>query len=66
VTLTELTTGIPGLQLAAESNPTLTGLAYDSRQVKPGDLFFALPGARSNGFRAGFTTSRPAASRSRG
>ncbi|HEY5792959.1 MAG TPA: UDP-N-acetylmuramoyl-L-alanyl-D-glutamate--2,6-diaminopimelate ligase [Chthoniobacterales bacterium] len=49
MTLSELTTGIPGVQLAAETNPEITGLTYDSRQVSPGDLFFALPGAKTNG-----------------
>ena len=30
-------------------NPTVTGLEYDSRNVKPGNLFFALPGLHTDG-----------------
>jgi UDP-N-acetylmuramoyl-L-alanyl-D-glutamate--2,6-diaminopimelate ligase len=31
--------------------PTVTGLAYDSRKVKPGNLFVAVPGLREDGRR---------------
>ncbi len=31
------------------SNPEISGLCIDSRSVKPGDLFVALPGSRHNG-----------------
>lgn len=31
------------------SNPEISGLCIDSRRVKPGDLFVALPGSRHNG-----------------
>jgi UDP-N-acetylmuramoyl-L-alanyl-D-glutamate--2,6-diaminopimelate ligase len=34
---------------AAIADITVTGLASDSRRVKPGDLFFALSGARADG-----------------
>ncbi len=37
-----------GLSLACDS--LVTGFAIDSRKVVPGDLFFALPGARVHGF----------------
>jgi UDP-N-acetylmuramoyl-L-alanyl-D-glutamate--2,6-diaminopimelate ligase len=30
-------------------SPEITGLAYDSRQVTPGSLFFCVPGLRSDG-----------------
>lgn len=30
-------------------NPSITGLAFDSRHVRPGDLFFALPGLHTDG-----------------
>jgi len=30
-------------------NPKVTGLEYDSRNVKPGNLFFALPGLHTDG-----------------
>jgi len=32
------------------SNPVITGLEYDSRNVKEGNLFFALPGIHTDGF----------------
>ncbi|MDR0301867.1 MAG: UDP-N-acetylmuramoyl-L-alanyl-D-glutamate--2,6-diaminopimelate ligase [Treponema sp.] len=32
-----------------DSDPPVTGLEYDSRNVKPGNLFFALPGLHTNG-----------------
>ncbi len=43
-TLSEL-----GLTAAGGKNPRLTGLSVDSRQVKPGHLFAALPGAKLHG-----------------
>jgi UDP-N-acetylmuramoyl-L-alanyl-D-glutamate--2,6-diaminopimelate ligase len=33
------------------ADPLVTGLAYDSREVKPGYLFFALPGLHTDGHR---------------
>ncbi len=38
-----------GLTPRAGGNPSLTGLAIDSRAVKPGFLFAALPGSRVHG-----------------
>jgi UDP-N-acetylmuramoyl-L-alanyl-D-glutamate--2,6-diaminopimelate ligase len=32
-------------------DPLITGLEYDSRQVKPGNIYFALPGQRTDGHR---------------
>lgn len=49
MTLNELTAGIPGVDLATQANPEITGITCDSREVKPGDLFFALPGTKTNG-----------------
>jgi UDP-N-acetylmuramoyl-L-alanyl-D-glutamate--2,6-diaminopimelate ligase len=37
-------TGFPG-----SPDPAVTGLEYDSRAVKPGSLYFALPGLHANG-----------------
>lgn len=38
-----------GLTAAAGRDPAITGLAVDSREVKPGYLFAALPGSRIHG-----------------
>jgi len=51
MTLSDL---LPGIPLVSELSPALarleiTGLAYDSRKVQPGNLFFAFPGARVDG-----------------
>ena len=35
--------------LAQSGNPSITGLEYDSRQVKPGDAFIAMRGETSDG-----------------
>ena len=39
------------LASSLSTDPEVTGLAYDSRSVSPGDLFFALPGAVVDGHR---------------
>jgi len=51
MTLSELLAGIP---LVSELSPAvacleITGLAYDSRKVQSGNLFFAFPGAHVSG-----------------
>jgi UDP-N-acetylmuramoyl-L-alanyl-D-glutamate--2,6-diaminopimelate ligase len=47
---------------ASAADPEIRGLAYDSRSVKPGFLFFALPGAHDDGRRyVGDAISRGAA-----
>ncbi len=38
-----------GAELRGDSAATITGAATDSREVRPGDLFVALPGARVDG-----------------
>ncbi|WP_281984106.1 UDP-N-acetylmuramoyl-L-alanyl-D-glutamate--2,6-diaminopimelate ligase [Thalassorhabdomicrobium marinisediminis] len=38
-----------GLTARSGKNPQITGLTVDSREVQPGSLFFALPGARVHG-----------------
>jgi UDP-N-acetylmuramoyl-L-alanyl-D-glutamate--2,6-diaminopimelate ligase len=37
--------------LASSGNPQITGVEYDSRQVKPGDVFVAMKGETSDGNR---------------
>src|SRR5438128_12234561 len=37
--------------LAQTGNPEVTGVEYDSRQVKPGDVFVAMRGESSDGNR---------------
>jgi UDP-N-acetylmuramoyl-L-alanyl-D-glutamate--2,6-diaminopimelate ligase len=34
---------------SAGENPLITGLEYDSRRIKPGNLYFALPGLHADG-----------------
>ncbi|RDH45427.1 UDP-N-acetylmuramoyl-L-alanyl-D-glutamate--2,6-diaminopimelate ligase [Zooshikella ganghwensis] len=40
---------LSGFDVVVDVHLTITGIALDSRQVKPGDLFIALPGSRVNG-----------------
>ena len=47
--LAELLAGTTDLPAAALPDVEVTGLAYDSRRVRSGDLFFALPGLRHDG-----------------
>ncbi|MCU0607149.1 MAG: UDP-N-acetylmuramoyl-L-alanyl-D-glutamate--2,6-diaminopimelate ligase [Candidatus Edwardsbacteria bacterium] len=52
VTLSELLRAVPGAEpQPAAADPMIGGLQYDSRQVRPGDLFFAVPGYRTDGRR---------------
>lgn len=46
--LSELARGV-GLGAPSGSDPEVTGVEHDSRQVRPGDLFVALPGQRFDG-----------------
>ncbi|MDR2186320.1 MAG: UDP-N-acetylmuramoyl-L-alanyl-D-glutamate--2,6-diaminopimelate ligase [Treponema sp.] len=45
------TAGEAGLitMINAGLNPLITGLEYDSRRIKPGNLYFALPGLHADG-----------------
>jgi UDP-N-acetylmuramoyl-L-alanyl-D-glutamate--2,6-diaminopimelate ligase len=45
--LTELLDGLPVTRIVAD--PEVTGIQHDSRRVRPGDLFVALPGERFDG-----------------
>jgi UDP-N-acetylmuramoyl-L-alanyl-D-glutamate--2,6-diaminopimelate ligase len=40
--LAELISGEPGLRVHGDAGVEVAGLSYDSRRVKPGDLFFSL------------------------
>jgi UDP-N-acetylmuramyl tripeptide synthase len=33
----------------ASGDPLITGLEYDSRRIKPGNIYFALPGLHADG-----------------
>ena len=48
VALAELSGAAPGL-IGVRGQAAITGLAHDSRTVKPGDLFFCVPGAVHDG-----------------
>ncbi|MEE9257524.1 MAG: Mur ligase family protein, partial [bacterium] len=47
--LLELARAVPGAHLAVGQSVQITGVAYDSRRVKPGDLFVAVPGFERDG-----------------
>ena len=47
--LSELLRGLDGLELGSEVGAEVTSLAYDSRRVQPGTLFFAIQGEKADG-----------------
>jgi len=47
--LHELARGAPGATLEGNGDVEITGIAYDSRRVKPGDLFVAVEGIQVDG-----------------
>jgi UDP-N-acetylmuramoyl-L-alanyl-D-glutamate--2,6-diaminopimelate ligase len=47
--LHELARGVPGETLEGNGEVEITGIAYDSRRVKPGDLFVAVEGIQVDG-----------------
>lgn len=47
--LTRLLENVEVLRLEGDPQMEITGLAYDSRRVAPGNLFFCVPGSRSDG-----------------
>ncbi|HOX42612.1 MAG TPA: UDP-N-acetylmuramoyl-L-alanyl-D-glutamate--2,6-diaminopimelate ligase [Myxococcota bacterium] len=47
--LVELLAELPGARLEGEPSLRITGVEHDSRQVRPGHLFVALPGQRVDG-----------------
>ncbi len=51
MTLAELTAGLPLLETSGDLSRRITGIAYDSRQVGPGDLFVCIEGYVTDGHR---------------
>lgn len=49
--LSEFITGINIIERRGDGDPLINRLCYDSRQVAPGALFFALPGIHTDGHR---------------
>ena len=49
MTVRDLAAAAPGATVIGDANTTITGLTYDSRGVRPGDLFAALPGSDFDG-----------------
>ena len=47
--LHELARGVPGASIEGNGEIEITGVAYDSRRVKPGDLFVAVEGLQVDG-----------------
>jgi UDP-N-acetylmuramoyl-L-alanyl-D-glutamate--2,6-diaminopimelate ligase len=47
--LRELLAGAEVVEIAGDGEVEIRGLAYDSRRVEPGTLFFCVPGQRSDG-----------------
>src|SRR5713101_4745004 len=47
--LGELFRGVPSLEIGADQGVSVSSLAYDSRRVKPGTLFFAILGEKADG-----------------
>jgi UDP-N-acetylmuramoyl-L-alanyl-D-glutamate--2,6-diaminopimelate ligase len=61
--LDDLARGVPGAVLEGNGDVEISGIGYDSRQVKPGDLFVAVKGINSDGhsFLAGAVAAGAAA-----
>lgn len=49
--LERLLQSTPVISVMGSANATVTGLSCDSRSVRPGDLFVAIPGSKENGIR---------------
>ncbi|HEY8393952.1 MAG TPA: UDP-N-acetylmuramoyl-tripeptide--D-alanyl-D-alanine ligase [Thermaerobacter sp.] len=49
LTVQEVAAAVGGRVVAGDPATVVTGAAVDSRRVRPGDLFFALPGRRADG-----------------
>jgi UDP-N-acetylmuramoyl-L-alanyl-D-glutamate--2,6-diaminopimelate ligase len=57
--LADLAVAAPGLRLRGTGDVWITGITHDSRAVRPGDLYAALPGSSTHG--AQFTAQAAAA-----
>lgn len=51
MTLGELAAAVPGAVLRGSADARVESLEFDSREVKPGTAFFALPGTKTDGNR---------------
>jgi len=51
--LAELVAGLPGAQVVGDGSVEVRELAYDSRKVEPGTLFFCVVGERADGHEFG-------------
>ncbi len=49
IALSQLSLAVPTLERQGSGDPLIEGIAYDSRAVKDGFLFFALPGLHTDG-----------------
>src|ERR1700693_6365332 len=47
--LADIARGVPGASLDGNGEVEVTGIAFDSRRVKPGDLFVAVTGLHEDG-----------------
>jgi UDP-N-acetylmuramoyl-L-alanyl-D-glutamate--2,6-diaminopimelate ligase len=47
--LAALAEGLPAVQIVGDPQTDITSLAYDSRRVVPGGLFFCVPGLKADG-----------------
>jgi UDP-N-acetylmuramoyl-L-alanyl-D-glutamate--2,6-diaminopimelate ligase len=46
---TRLKAGVVDVRYGSPRDPLVTGMEYDSRKVKPGNIYFALPGLHTDG-----------------
>ena len=51
VQFNELLVGLGSIPNSGPMNADISGIAYDSRRVNPGDLFVAIPGTQTDGHR---------------
>ncbi len=51
--LAELVAGLPGARVVGDGSVEIRELAYDSRKVEPGTLFFCVVGEKADGHEFG-------------